>query len=473
MNVVPFIDFESDKWVIPAREDISNYVFRFDFLPNDWFNQTVKKITLESLTIARLSEGTLHRYNYGLETFFIFADECNLTLKTFADITPMMIEQYISYLLLEVDKPSTRSVKMAALKHHIRHGQMLEWGDFPLIEIFDGTENRTLQTEDTLKTMVIDDRVMKQIDATLVKVKKEMKSVNQVCAWGLISLIRHTGIRIHEALRVQETHLARDFAGKHLLEVVSDKTLTDRYIPVSQEVVNVIKIVSEATREGRNQLSTERVFINEQKGNKGFQHLSQYIARYRLASFINTNKIVNPDESLIKLTYHQFRHTIGTDILNNGMSMSEVMEYLGHDSPHSTRLYAKVRNDRLSKEYRKLGFIGVIENKVDNVTDDQGEKIDKEKRLMAQLPDGVCARPVKEKVNHCKKPNACLFCPKFITTPEFLAFHKNHLERIRADKQRYMEEHLIGTDYLLFETEQALVEIVSRLEEILTEKGIV
>lgn len=153
------------------------------------------------------------------------------------------------------------------------------------------------------------------------------------------------------------------------------------------------------------------------------------------------------------------------------MSMREVMEFLGHNSSHSTRLYAKVQNERFSKTYRKLGFIGVIEESVDDIVDEEKKKITVEKRLMAQLPDGVCARPIKEQVINCKKPNACLFCPKFITTPEFLEVHKNHLERIKEDKQRYMEENLIGTDYLLFETEKALTEIVTQLEAIQNAKG--
>ena len=471
MNPVPLVDFKSDKWVIKSREDISDYIFKFSFLPSDWFKQTVKKVTLESLTIGKLSDGTLHRYNYGLETFFTFATESNFILNTFADITPLMVEQYVYYLLLEVNSPSTRSVKMAALKHHLKHGQILEWDGFPSINLFDGTEYRTLQSEDTLKSMVIDDRVMKQIDEALKKMENEMENVNDICTWGLISLIRHTGIRIHEALKVEEKHLSKDFVGKHLLEVFSDKNLTDRYIPISKEVVKAIKRVSETTKELRKQIGTERIFINIQR-NKTISHLSQYVARHRLRSFIEKNNITDSNGAFPKLTYHQFRHTIGTDLLNNGMSMSEVMEYLGHDSPHSTRLYAKVRNDRLTKEYKKLGFIGVIADKVDNIQDGQGETVSKEKRLMAQLPDGVCARPITDKVVNCKKPNACLFCPKFITTPEFLNFHKDHLQRIRADKKRYMEENLVGTDYLLIETEKALEEVISRLEVILAEKGV-
>lgn len=90
---------------------------------------------------------------------------------------------------------------------------------------------------------------------------------------------------------------------------------------------------------------------------------------------------------------------------------------------------------------------------------------------MAQLPDGVCAKPIGTKVINCKKPNACLFCPKFITTPEFLDIHREHLERIRADKRRYLAEELMGSEYHLFETEKILEEIINRLEA-LQEGGI-
>ncbi|MDA6341744.1 tyrosine-type recombinase/integrase, partial [Escherichia coli] len=73
--------------------------------------------------------------------------------------------------------------------------------------------------------------------------------------------------------------------------------------------------------------------------------------------FIERFEIRDSNGELAVFTYHNFRHQIGTDLLNNGMSAFEVMQYLGHESMHSTRLYAKVRKDRLTKEYKKLGFI--------------------------------------------------------------------------------------------------------------------
>lgn len=255
----------------------------------------------------------------------------------------------------------------------------------------------------------------------------------------------------------------RDFMNKHLLEIVSSKNKTERFIPVNRDVAVAISCLCSATEELRSELKTDKLFYYFQPINKKYTLISQYEARRYLKKFIERFNIRDSNGNLAVLTYHHFRHQIGTDLLNNGMSPFEVKEYLGHESMHSTRLYAKVRDDRLTKEYKKLGFIGVIEKSTEEIVDNDGNKLDSEKRLMAQLPDGVCAKPIGQNVIDCRKPNACLFCPKFITTPEFLEIHQDHLERIKKDKERYLAEDLMGSEYHLFETEKALEDIISRL----------
>lgn len=471
METTPLIDEKNDTWRIHGDRKAYPHIFKFDYLPNDWFKETIKQITLESIQIGKLSLSTIHRYNSALKEFFNFILESNNTLETFADISPKIAEEYLHYLLINVKENSTRAVKLVALKYYLRYGILLGWSDFPINELFDGTEYRIIQTEDTLKTMVIDDRVMKQIDIALNRMFSEEMSYNDTLIWGLITIIKATGMRIHEALSIQEAHISKDLMGKPILEVLNEKTQTERYIPISHEVVRAIRYTANTTKVVRKILHTEYIFVKKINGQKGYGFFDQRVASRLLDKFTRRFDIISPSNEPIHLNFHQFRHTIGTDLLNNGMSMREVMEYLGHDSAHSTRLYAKVQNTRFGKDYRRLGFIGVIEESMDNIVDIQEKKVVKEQRLMAQLPDGVCARPIKEQVSNCKRPNACLFCPKFITTPEFLEFHKEHLERIRADKQRYVEENMIGTDYLLFETEKALEEIIFQLENILSVKG--
>ncbi len=45
-------------------------------------------------------------------------------------------------------------------------------------------------------------------------------------------------------------------------------------------------------------------------------------------------------------------------------------------------------------------------------------------RVQASLPNGYCGRPPQQ---DCPHPNACLTCPDFQTTPEFLDVHRRQL----------------------------------------------
>lgn len=473
-NLIPFIDWEEDNWTLKSNDDLSDYVFRFEFLPNPWFKNVIKRITRDTLIIGKLKPGTIYRYNYSLKIFFNFLQTYNIELENFKHLTFDIIESFVHYLLENVKKPSTRSLALVSLKHHIKHGQLFEWDGFPNHEVFDGTEFRTLQTEDSLKSPLLDDTTMKSIDTALFQMKstfrQNVNNFNEIVLWALITVVRHTGIRLTEALNLNKDCIRRDFMKKYLLEVVSSKNDSERFIPVVKDVSVAIKLLIEITENVREDLNNDKIFY-WRHSKKSYIPLTQYTARRALEyKFIKQFNIKKENGELAEFTYHQFRHQIGTDLLNKGLNTIEVMQYLGHDSMHSTRLYARVRNDRITQEYKKVGFIGVIEKKTSDIKNEQGEKLDEDKRLMAQLPDGICAKPINKKVINCKKPNACLFCPKFITTPEFIDTHKDHLKRIKRDKERYLAEDLMGSDYLLNETEKALEEIVSSLEAI-QEKG--
>ncbi len=46
-------------------------------------------------------------------------------------------------------------------------------------------------------------------------------------------------------------------------------------------------------------------------------------------------------------------------------------------------------------------------------------------RVRDSLPNGYCGRPPQQ---HCPHPNACLTCPDFQTTPEFLDIHRRQAD---------------------------------------------
>src|SRR5439155_14822451 len=74
-------------------------------------------------------------------------------------------------------------------------------------------------------------------------------------------------------------------------------------------------------------------------------------------------------------------------------------------------------------------------------------------RIQASLPNGFCGRPPQQ---DCPHPNACLTCPDFQTTVEFLPTHHRQAEETRrlidaaeADgRQRLVDNHRVVLGHL-------------------------
>ncbi|MBN1050307.1 tyrosine-type recombinase/integrase [Clostridium botulinum] len=51
---------------------------------------------------------------------------------------------------------------------------------------------------------------------------------------------------------------------------------------------------------------------------------------------------------------HKFRRTQATHLLNSGMSLQGVQDILGHESPETTQRYARISQENLKNEYKRL-----------------------------------------------------------------------------------------------------------------------
>lgn len=130
---------------------------------------------------------------------------------------------------------------------------------------------------------------------------------------------------------------------------------------------------------------------------------------------------------------HQFRHTVGTRMINNGVPQHIVQRYLGHESPQMTMVYAHIHDATLRKEidkYLEIKVVNingeVIESLNPELDNNTGLQWMKKKVLAETLSNGYCGLPAQLT---CSKGNACLTCGDFRSTIEFLDQHKEHLER--------------------------------------------
>ena len=136
-----------------------------------------------------------------------------------------------------------------------------------------------------------------------------------------------------------------------------------------------------------------------------------------------------PDETgqPVTVTAHQFRHTLGTRLINSGVPQHVVQKLLGHASPHMTSHYAKIHDATIREEFdryqtQRVNIYG------ETIGYDPGSPAASAEwvkhnlnRIRDSLPNGYCGRPAQQ---DCPHPNACLTCPDFQTTPVFLEIHR-------------------------------------------------
>jgi ferredoxin len=133
----------------------------------------------------------------------------------------------------------------------------------------------------------------------------------------------------------------------------------------------------------------------------------------------------------VHLTPHQWRHTLGTRLINRDVPQEVVRRILDHDSPEMTAHYARLHDTTIRRHWENARKINIAGQSV--TLDPTGQVADaawaKQRlgRATQALPNGFCGLPVQKS---CPHANACLTCPLFITTAEFLPQHREHRQQV-------------------------------------------
>ncbi len=164
---------------------------------------------------------------------------------------------------------------------------------------------------------------------------------------------------------------------------------------------------------------------------------------YRLALYrwLARCEVRDPHGRPVHLTPHQWRHTLGTRLINRDVPQEVVRRILDHDSPQMTAHYARLHDTTVRRHWEAARKVDITGDVV--VVDPAGTLAEaawaKQRlgRATQALPNGFCGLPVQKT---CPHANACLTCPMFVTTAEFLPQHRTHrgqvIELITAAQAR-------------------------------------
>lgn len=398
---------DGDVWNIVDNDKDSqhygrNFKLDFSYISREEIKDVVKDYVWQNYRVGNKTLSRLYgEVNSWFKHFIKYADAKRITSLNSLDNA--VIDEYVSYLHTtlsdKTNKPLSynyQKVCLDVLKSVIRWCQLHRPNDVPTIEIFTGSEYIGINRK--VKIDFIPDDVVAQINEAL---KKEE---NPYLKYGII-ILQSTGMRIGDLLKLRIDCIKPHLISGYTIEWTQHKGRKDKApMPVRSECVAAIEKLIEITAELRSEadekdkdtLMIYRVSKGIGAGSVSVITTMTFTTNW-FRDFIKRNNIKDANGDYYNLTSHQFRRTLGTDMLSKGTNINVIQNVLGHSDPFVTkRFYADVKDKERAEVFKSVGVIGNINqiqsSAFDNVSEFEWFKANKDKG--ACMCDGYCTKPV-------------------------------------------------------------------------------
>ena len=429
-------------------------------IQQDWLKEACKRLI--KLRSATLSLRTIGEKLSNLKDFSRFLNQHYPNLLAH-ELNPQVIEDYLVYLKEKKLTASTRIHRLSALRDLLEYSAAMNWVDVPKNPLI---FNQDYPASEKALPRYIPDDVLKQLDENLQDLPEPIAR--------MVIVVREVGMRISELCTLKFDCLRQDAQGEWWIEYQRKKSKDEHSVPIRAEVAGIIQ-----TQQGyiREHLGERFNYLFCTTKNSSYfescrrttrqipldyfepvpQIIQQGVLRGYLYLLAHIKQIKGEDGQIFPLHHvHQFRHTKGTELINNGVGIEYVKRYLGHNSFAMTLCYAHIHDQTLKEQVKESWPEGKIVNISGEIINTNPE-IDNpynyafKKGILGEvLPNGYCALPARLT---CSKGNACLQCADFRTSLEFLEQHQEHRERTEkalevAKTQNWKRQIQVNEDVL-------------------------
>ncbi len=425
----------------PKHMNQSTFKLVFTFIVNLRLRDLIKRYFRARINFWQ--PATFRPYLKHVKPFLTRLGESYPDLDSFTDLTREMIEPALNHPYWIDQTGAQRSItgyrraKMASfLDGMFTYMRLHDWPEAPLRPLIfpEDKIGRRFQ-----RPRPIPESVMTQLDAHL--------HLLHPYARNLVEILRVVGLRGEDALHLREDCLDWDAAGDPRLRWYNHKMKRDgRPLPVTNEVARAVERQRELVRDVTDHFGGQYLFRTEY----GLYQFEGFCNQ--LTALAKKAPLLGPDGKVYRLTPHAFRHTVGTQMLNNGMSLIDVMTYLDHRSPMMTLNYKQIFDETLKNKFKEMvqsgratGGIALagLKEQLDNGDDSELDWVVSNLRRLS-LPWGYC-------LHHAKAPkcpygqNACFTkdngpCHKLVTTPEHAPVIVTTLEDLKKSRNIAQEK---------------------------------
>jgi ferredoxin len=237
------------------------------------------------------------------------------------------------------------------------------------------------------------------------------------------------GLGISSAVTLPFDCVVTDADGAPYLRYYNTKMKREALVPIDEEIHREIGEQQQRTLR-RHPAGPPVLFPRPSNNLDGHRPLSPHTYRGALRRWLAVCDIRDEHGRPVHLTPHQYRHSVGTTLINRDVPQHVVQKILDHDSPAMTAHYARLSDTTIRRHWEKARKVNAHGQTVtlnpDGQLADAAWAKQRLSRTTQALPNGYCGLPL---IRKCEHANACLTCPMFITTAEFLPQHREQHQR--------------------------------------------
>lgn len=410
-------EFKKDKWqlnVIGCNKlpyDSCN-TLGFRTISQEWLKVLAKRFI--GFHLSSKANNTLRQYMRSIKHFSDFI-EAKYPVIHPEEINREIMVNFIEYVHQLKQVPVSKNKIITHIRMLITTSAQVGWETF--------TKENLLYQQDRLPVVrnpiprYIPMNITNQLEQHLDKLEQIPKTI--------VFLLLNTGRRIGEICALKRSCLVLDHDGDYILRYYEFKMKKEETIPINHATYITIR---DHILWLNNNKPRDSDYLFPDKRSLPINPSHTRIALNKLAQEKN---IKDTNGDVWHFQPHQFRHTVGTRMVNAGMPIHIIQRYLGHVTSEMTMNYAHIHDNTMKKEYLTYQD-KLVNNQGDIIKSPNTKDLPEELKwlkanILAQaLPNGYCSLPIQQ--GGCPHANACLSCGHFRTSEYFLDKHLSQLD---------------------------------------------
>jgi integrase len=414
------VEYPRDVWRLRNLESGTSTpaaTIRFDRIPQAWLRDLAKRWARWRISSGISPTSTSSKSINAIARFAMFLARPEVGVGALADVDRAVIERYLADLHNELAGRKVHRDHIGGLSAFLVAIRQHRWDDtLP--------SSAMIFPEDYPKSMKLMPRALAEHVMAQLEDPANLDRWDDPVARLITLILMRCGLRVSDATKLPYDCLVSDADGAPYLRYLNHKMRREALVPIDDELHALI------ADQQRRLLDTwpdgvAVLFPRPIRNLDGSKPFSYRTYRKKLLGWVQRCDVRDEHGQPACLTPHQWRHTLGTRLINRDVPQEVVRRLLDHDSAEMTSHYARLSDTTVRRHWERALKVNARGETVSYDPDGpMAEAVWAKQRLSRAtqaLPNGYCGLPV---ARSCPHANSCLTCPMFLTTAEFLPQHR-------------------------------------------------